>query len=219
MPEINLMSRYPKTARCALLDEREQATEKDRLIARQFGFEYFDGPRKLGLGGYHYNPRFFQPVVEDFISHYGLTSGNSVLDIGCAKGFMLHDFLEALPGMTVAGVDVSQYCLDHAMPSVRPFLQIASCDSLPFPDKSFDLVIAIASIHNLDYAGVSRSLREITRVSRKHAFIKVNGYRNDAERHALERWNLVAQTILPVEGWLSLFEQTGYRGDYSWFTP
>ena len=219
MAEIDLMADYPVSGRIVLLDEREAVTEEERRIARQFGREYFDGPRRLGLGGYHYHSRFFTPVVRCMVEHYGLTNESAVLDVGCAKGFMLHDFKLALPGLTAAGVDISDYCLRNAMDSVAPLLQNASCDALPFPDGSFDLVIAIATIHNLDIEGVKRSLREIKRVSRGHAFIKVNGYRTEDERIALEKWNLVAKTILPVEEWKKLFDEVGYTGDYYWFVP
>ena len=105
------------------------------------------------------------------------------------------------------------------MPSIKPWLRHASCDSLPYPDKSFDLVISIATIHNLDVEGVKRSLREIMRVSKKYAFIKVNGYRTEQEHEELEKWNLVAKTILPVDEWKRVFAETGYTGDYYWFTP
>lgn len=219
MAEIDLMARYPKSQRNELLDVRAAVCEEDRQIAQRFDKDYFDGPRRLGLGGYYYNPKFFKPVVEDMIQHYGLTNTSAVLDVGCAKGFMLHDFKEALPNITVAGIDISDYCLDNAMESVKPYLRHASCDALPYPDKSFDLVIAIATIHNLDVDGVKQSLREIMRVSRGHAFIKVNGYHTDAERDALHRWNLVAKTILHVDEWKQIFEETGYTGDYYWFTP
>lgn len=219
MAEIDLMDRYPKSNRDNLLVEREAVSEEDRRIAQQFGKEYFDGPRRLGLGGYYYNPKFFKPVVERMIDYYGLTPSSAILDVGCGKGFMLHDFSEALPGATVAGIDISDYCIENAMPSVAPFMRKASCDELPYPDKSFDLVIAIATIHNLDTEGVKKSLREIMRVTRRHAFIKVNGYHTEAQREALRRWNLVAKTILHVDEWKSIFAEVGYTSDYFWFIP
>jgi SAM-dependent methyltransferase len=219
MTQINLMRRYPKSERSEMVEERAEVSEEDRLIARRFDKVYFDGPRRLGLGGYSYNPKFFKPVVEDMIEHYGLTDDSAILDIGCAKGFMLHDFKEALPGCTVAGVDISDYCLENSMDSVKPYLQHASCDELPYEDDSFDLVIAIASIHNLHEDGVRQSLREIMRVTRKHAFIKVNGYTTDDEHDALHKWNLVANTILHVDEWKVMFKEVGYTGDYFWFTP
>lgn len=219
MAEIDLMSRYPRSARADVTAERATVSEEDCQIARQFGREYFDGPRRLGLGGYRYDPKYFTPVVEDMIAHYGLTENSAILDVGCAKGFMLHDFRRALPGCRVAGVDISTYCLENAMESVAGELRYASCDELPFDDDSFDLVVSIATIHNLDIDGVKRSLREIMRVSRGNAFIKVNGYRTTEERYALEAWNLVARTILSVEEWEAIFDEVGYSGDYYWFTP
>jgi len=219
MAEIDLMQRYPKSNRQGVINERVKVSEEDKIIARKFDREYFDGPRKLGLGGYTYNPKFFKPVVEDMINYYGLTNKSSILDVGCAKGFMLHDFKEALPNCTVAGIDISEYCLKNTMPSVSEYCQKASCDKLPYPDNSFDLVVAIATIHNLDIGGVKQSLKEINRVSRGHSFIKVNGYKTDKEQQELEEWNLVAKTILHVDDWVMLFKETDYTGDYYWFTP
>lgn len=219
MTEIDLMDRYPKSERSALVEERAAVTEEDRRIAQQFGREYFDGERRMGLGGYHYDQKYFKPVVERFIEYYGLSPKSRILDVGCAKGFMLHDFAQALPGVTLRGVDISRYCLDNAMESVAENLSYASCDNLPFDDDSFDLVISIATVHNLDVEGVKKSLREIMRVSTGKAFIKVNGYRTDQERDQLEKWNLVAKTILHVDAWKELFAEIGYTGDYYWFRP
>jgi SAM-dependent methyltransferase len=219
MAEIDLLLRYPKTDRENIRSERVKVSEEDRIIARKFGWEYFDGPRRLGLGGYTYNPKFFKPVVENMIEYYGLTNKSSILDVGCAKGFMMHDFKEALPGCTVAGLDISDYCLENTMPSISKYCLKGSCDKLPYPDNSFDLVVAIATIHNLDIEGVKQSLKEINRVSSKHAFIKVNGYKTIEDQRELEEWNLVAKTILHVDKWRKIFDEVAYRGDYYWFTP
>lgn len=214
-----MMDGYPKSDRSQIRGDRVKVTERDRRVARKFGSEYFDGPRRLGMGGYHYDPRFFKPVVKRMIEYYNLEGNVSILDIGCGKGFLLHDFLEALPEAQIAGIDISDYCLGNLMDSVKPFCRKASCDKLPFPDQSFDLVVSIATIHNLDLDGVKRSLREMVRVSRGNGYLKVNGYRTEVERVALEEWNLVARTILHVDEWKALFQETEYGGDYYWFTP
>jgi SAM-dependent methyltransferase len=217
MPEVAIMQDYPKSDRTALIEERAQVSEAECEVLRQFGKEYFDGTRRQGLGGYHYHPRFFTPVVKRLIEQYGLTNQSSVLDVGCAKGFMLHDLVEALPGIQIAGIDISSYCMEQSLESVRPFLQLGSCDNLPYPDNSFDLVVSIATVHNLEEAGVRRSLREIMRVTRRDAFIKVNGSESEAERVAFEKWNVVAKTSKTVAEWLEMFEEEGYEGDYAWF--
>src|SRR5690606_35168160 len=125
-------------------------TEEDRAIARQFGKDFFDGDRKYGYGGFQYHPRFSQPVIPTFRDYYKLNPQHSILDVGCAKGFMLHDFAEAVPGIKLTGIDISGYAIENALESMKPHVQIADARKLPFADRSFDLVISINTVHNLD---------------------------------------------------------------------
>lgn len=146
-----------------------------------------------------------------------LISNAAILDIGCAKGFLLHDFKELMPACTIAGVDVSEYAIENAMPSVKPFLKVASADDLPYPDKSFDLVISINTIHNLPLERLKDALREIERVSRGYSYITVDAWRNEQERENLFKWVLTAETMMHVNDWKKLFDEVGYTGDYWWF--
>ncbi len=214
--EINMLRNYPKSKR-PIKERAQTVTEEDRRIARQFGREYFDGPRTQGYGGYSYNPRFWTPVVPDFVEHYNLGPRSSMLDVGCGKGFMLHDFKAALPDLTVAGIDISAYAIGQAMDDVKPFLRVADARKLPFKDGAFDLVIAVNTIHNLNREDCIMALREIERVKRKHAFITVDAWRNEQEHEAMMMWNLTAQTYMHVDDWKRLFAEAGYTGDYYWF--
>ena len=216
MGELNLLDSYPRTKRD--LTTRQLATDDDRRLANAFGQEYFDGSRNQGYGGFRYDGRW-KPVVKRFQEAYGLNSSSRILDVGCAKGFLLHDFREAIPSVTVEGIDVSEYALENAMPDVKPFMHLGNAKKLPYEDKSFDLVIAINTIHNLELDDVRTSLREMQRVSRKNSFLIVDAYRNDEERAALMKWNLTARTILHVQEWENLFRESGYQGDYYWFAP
>lgn len=219
MPEFDVMARYPKTDRSNLLTVRSTVSDEDRLTAQRFSWEYFDGPRHLGMGGYRYSPRFFTPVAEDMISRYNLTSESRVLDVGCGKGFLLFELEYLVPGITVRGIDISDYCLENLMPGLDGKCYKASCDALPFLDSDFDLVISIATIHNLHLPKVIKSVQEIVRVGKGQGFIKVNGYKTYDELVRLEEWNLVAKTILPTWAWEEMFAREGYTGDYSFFTP
>ena len=216
--EIDLLVNYPKAKRN--LDERAASkTEADRTIARQFGKDFFDGDRRHGYGGFNYLPRFWQPVIPTFQSHFRLDSNSSLLDVGCAKGFMMHDLAALIPGITVKGVDISQYAIDNAIEDMEPHVQVANAINLPFPDKSFDIVISINTIHNLERHELATALREIQRVAIRGAFITVDAYRDDAERERMMAWNLTAKTIMHVEEWVEFFEEVGYTGDYYWFIP
>ena len=216
--EVDLLINYPKTKRN--LEERVASkTESDRAIARQFGREFFDGDRNHGYGGFNYMPRFWQPVIPTFKQYWNLSSNSSLLDVGCAKGFMLHDLAELIPGITVKGVDISKYAIENAIPDMKPHVEIANATNLPFKDDSFDVVISINTIHNLEREECGKALQEIERVSRGKSFITVDAYRNEEEKERMFAWNLTAKTIMSVEEWILFFKEVGYSGDYYWFTP
>ena len=132
---------------------------------------------------------------------------------------MLHDLAEMIPGITVKGVDVSAYAIAHAIETLKPHVLVADARDLPFADQSFDVVISVNTVHNLDRAGVIRALREIERVKRREAFVTVDAYRSEEERARMESWNLTARTILSVDDWKQLFSEAGYTGDFYWFIP
>ncbi|MFH1851414.1 MAG: class I SAM-dependent methyltransferase [Candidatus Neomarinimicrobiota bacterium] len=216
--EIDLLVNYPKTKR----NVKERGAEKtaaDRAIARQFGREFFDGDRKHGYGGYNYFSRFWQPVVPTLQQHFGLRGDSSLLDVGCGKGFMLHDMAELIPGITVKGIDISEYAIENAMDDMRPHVQVADAKSLPFDDDSFDVVISINTVHNLAREECGRALQEIERVSRGQSFVTMDAYRDDEEKELMLAWNLTAKTIMHVEEWQQFFKEIGYTGDYYWFIP
>lgn len=213
MRMINLLEANPKVARD--IEARLVNKEENRRLALKFGFEYFDGPREQGYGGYRYDGRWVA-VARRLADLYGLTPGMRVLDIGCAKGFLVKDLMEVVPGLEVIGLDISDYALDNCHPDARGHLMRGGCDDLPFADNSFDLALAINTVHNLDHSGCLRSLREIQRVSPGAAFVQVDAYRNEAERRIFEDWMLTAQTYLTPEGWIAMFEEAGYTGDYYW---
>ena len=216
--EIDLLVNYPKTKRN--LEERiASKTDSDRSLARQFGRDFFDGNRNHGYGGFNYSPRFWQPVIPTFQQHWNLDKISSVLDVGCAKGFMMHDLAELIPGVTVKGVDVSEYAIAHAIDDMKLHVQVACATKLPFPNKSFDITVSINTVHNLEREECAKALQEIERVSNKGSYITVDAYRNPEEKKRMDAWNLTAKTIMSVEEWVQFFKEVGYTGDYFWFIP
>jgi len=216
--EIDLLKNYPKTNR-DVATRGTTKSEKDRAIARKFGKEFFDGSRDHGYGGFSYFPRFWQPVIPTFKEYFKLTGNSSILDVGCAKGFMLYDFVQIIPGIKVKGVDISQYAIDNAIDEMKDHVQVGDARALPFADASFDVVISINTVHNLEEKECAEALQEIERVSRQHSFITVDAYGNDEEKERMEAWNLTAKTIMSVKDWKIFFKDIGYTGDYYWFIP
>lgn len=237
MAEINLMDRYPKTRRP--INERgaiklqewnriflgdpertDHALIMDQLLlraVRKFDREYFDGDRLYGYGGYYYDPRFWTRTVRRFRDHYRLAEDARVLDVGCAKGFMLHEFKKLMPRLHVEGLDISQYAYEHAAEDVKPFITVGNATHLPYPDRSFDVVISINTVDHLPLEDCQQALKEIQRVTKHHAFITVNSWRNEKEKDTLVKWSRMVMTTMDVAGWKKLFKDMGYKGDYYWF--
>lgn len=218
MAEINLMAQYPQSKRN--VDARgQEKTPDDRALARKFGKEFFDGDRSHGYGGFSYHARFWEPVIPTFQEHFGLTETSSLLDVGCAKGFMIFDMMRMIPGIRLAGLDISPYAIESAKDEVRSLLSVGDARKLPYEDKSFDVIISITTLHNLEKDEIAIALKEIERVKRRGSFITVDAYRNDLEKRRMESWNLTAKTMMSVEDWQIFFTKAGYTGDYYWFFP
>ena len=216
--EINLLKKYPKTKR-DLSKRGNEKTEEDRIIARRFDKEFFDGDRKNGYGGYYYNSKFWTEVVKDLNNFYKLKNGSKILDIGCGKGFMLFDFMKLNPNFVLEGIDISDYAITNAVPEVKKFLKVGDAKSLSYEDNSFDLVISINTTHNLEINQCKKALSEMERVSRKDKYLIVDAYSNEIEKDRIFAWNLTAKTILSTNEWINLFEEAGYTGHYYWFKP
>ena len=216
--EIDLLKNYPKTKR-DLTQRLESKTEEVRSVARKFDKEFFDGERKFGYGGFSYNPKYWSEVVKDFSDYYNLKGESKILDVGCAKGFMLYDFYKLNPNFDLNGIDISKYAIDNSVPEIKNKLQVANATKLPYEDNFFDLVIAINTIHNLDKDECKIALKEISRVSKKNAFITVDAFNNEDEKKRMYAWNLTAKTIMSIKDWKKFFSDSNYNGDFFWFIP
>ncbi len=212
MAEIELLKALPKGKR-NVKDRETAKTEEHIRISREYGEMYFDGPREYGYGGYRYDGRW-QPVARDIVSHFSLKPGDRVLDIGCAKGFLVKDLLAL--GIDAYGVDISQYALMHCEPEVVGRLHLGSADKLPFPNGSFAAVLSINTIHNLPRDRCKIALQEIERLAPGKAFAQVDSYRTPAQKEIFESWVLTAEFYDYPDGWLSLFSEAGYTGDWYW---
>lgn len=214
MPEIDLLSSLPKTKRN--IEKREAAKDPAVVkVSKEYGQKYFDGPRDFGYGGYRYDGRWV-PVAKDIIQHFNLKPGDKVLDIGCAKGFLVKDFMIACPGIEAYGLDISKYALMNAEPEVIGRLHLGSGDSLPFPDNSFDAVISLNTIHNFTRENAIIALQEIERVSKGKSFVQVDSYHTPEQKSIFESWVLTAEFHDYPDGWIQVFKEAGYTGDYYW---
>ncbi|GIX46863.1 MAG: SAM-dependent methyltransferase [Candidatus Tectimicrobiota bacterium] len=196
---------------------RERVLAHDKAacaeVALQYGKEYWDGDRKYGYGGYYYDGRW-RPVAAALAAHYGLRPGHRVLDVGCGKGYLLFEFLQVVPGVQVAGLDISAYALAHAKEEVKPYLQRGNATALPYADRTFDLVVSFGTLHNLYNYELYQALQEIERVGCGGKYVVVESYRTEREKVHLLYWQLTCRSFYTPKEWEWFFSQSGYTGDY-----
>jgi protein-L-isoaspartate(D-aspartate) O-methyltransferase len=198
-------------------DYLARVTQRDKAevaeLAIQYGYDYWDGSRETGYGGYKYDGRW-RKVADAMIATYGLKPGMRVLDVGSGKGFLLRDFKEAIPGLEVAGIDISAYGVEHTEEAVKPFVQVGDAAKLPWPDGHFDLVVSITTLHNLYIQDLFAALKEMQRVSRGGKYLCVEAYRNEREKMNLMYWQLTCRAFHTPAEWEWIFQQAGYTGDH-----
>ena len=216
MTEVDLLSKLPATKRKV----SARAAAKTLAVvaeAKKFGEMYFDGPRDYGYGGYRYDGRWV-PVAQDIVTYFDLRPGMRVLDVGAAKGFLVRDLMQVCPGLEAFGLDISSYGIRNCHEDVVGRMHVGDARSLPFPDDSFDCVLSINTLHNLERAEILTALGEINRVVRHstQCYVVVDAYRNAAQRALFEEWVLTALHYDTPAGWLALLEEAGYAGDWFW---
>ena len=181
--------------------------------AKQYGKDFWDGERRFGYGGYKYDGRW-KGVAERLIKEYGLSGNSKILDVGCGKAHLLYELKRLLPGAQCSGFDISQYAIDDAPIEIRDELFLHSAQDLyPYRDKEFDLVISLATLHNLKIFDLKTALGEIQRVG-KQGFVMVEAYRDEQEMFNLECWALTMESLFHTSEWIWLYSQFGYKGDY-----
>jgi SAM-dependent methyltransferase len=193
-----------------MMDDKVEAM----IVAKRYEQDYWDGKRRYGYGGYNYLPGRWKPIAEALIDRYGLTNESSVLDVGCGKAFLLYELQLLLPAAKLVGFDVSRHGLASRHPDFFGELSVARAqDPFPFEDKAFDLVISLATLHNLRLPELQVALREVERVGRR-AYVMLESYRNEEELFNLECWALTAESILDEGEWVWLYGHFGYTGDF-----
>lgn len=221
-----------------------KTTPETKAISAKLGFDYYDGDRVYGFGGYYYDRRW-RAVAEHAIERYNLNKDSRVLIERDEKGFLTFEFKQLISSMLVYGTHISSYPINHTMEGygtwfkknhkevkpqdplileqearqeILPYLfRVKNQFEMPFKDDYFDTVISINSICNHEEQDCRRHLREILRISKnngKNSYIHTDSFETENQRQALMDWVLICKTLLSTEEWKKLYEEEGYKGDW-----
>lgn len=180
----------------------------------EFGYDYFDNAdHGVGYGGYSYDGRYAD-VVKGICDHYGLKAGDKILEIGCAKGFVLIEFQKL--GMEVSGWDKSQYAIDHCHPDLKGKIKYAESSELPFKNNHFDFILGKEVLPHVPKKDLEILIDECIRTGKGNIFFEIQTGRNEFEIEGLLTWDRTHKTMETPEWWDSFLAKKNYPGDVNY---
>lgn len=155
--------------------------------------------------------------------HLELCRGIRVLDVACGTGFPLCELSQVHGGSCdFTGVDIWKEALDRARIKIKTYglqnAKLASADAahLPFPDRTFDLVISHLGINN--FADQRAALVECFRVARFKARLVLTTNLKGHMQEFYEVYREVLQALGLEKYWGRLAQNEDHRGTCESFT-
>ena len=218
MAYLDFMSVVHKSTKrdyLARINDPDYPKAKSANLAKTWGYDYWDGDRRINYGGYQYIVNRWEKVARAMAKHYNLPKNPKILDIGCGKGYLLFDFLKVIPDAEIFGIDISNYAIENSKEEIREHLQVGNATELPWPDNHFDLVCSMNTFHNFYNYELEKALKEFERVGKQNKYICVESYRTEEEKTNLLYWQVTCEAFCNPKEWEWWFKQTGYTGDHS----
>ncbi|MBI4067617.1 methyltransferase domain-containing protein, partial [Candidatus Gottesmanbacteria bacterium] len=118
---INLVTPLHKRTKRDYIARMTDNKVEAMRVARKYEYDYWDGARRYGYGGYKYDGRW-KVVAQKLIRIYKLNNKSKILDVGCGKAYLLFELKKVLPGAEVRGFDISRHGLKKAPEEIKPYL-------------------------------------------------------------------------------------------------
>ena len=165
-------------------------------VSKKYEYDYWDGPRQFGYGGYHYDGRW-KKIAKKIIKKYRLNSKSRVIDIGCGKGYLIYELSKILKSKNIYGIDISKHAIRNTPLLIKTNTKVYDVKKgLNYKRNQFDLAISMNLIHNFEF------------------FITTESYRNNRELFNLQCWALTCESFFSGNEWRWLFKEYGYNRDY-----
>ncbi len=211
---VNFVTPLHKATKRKYIDRMLDDKVNCMIKAKEYEFDYWDGNRRYGYGGYRYIPGRWKIVAEQLIKHYNLGNGSSLLDIGCGKGHLLYELKLLLPEIKIKGFDISNHGINNSKEEIKKYIfKHKAQDPYPFQDNEFDLAISLGCFHNLRVFELQNAIKEMERVG-KQGYIMLESYRNEQELFNVQCWALTCESFFDTEEWIWIYKHFGYTGDF-----
>ena len=175
------------------------------MLSRKNAYQrdYFERGIETGKSlytNYRWLPDLTIPMASVMIDYLKIQKGQSVIDIGCAKGYLV----KALRwlGRDAWGFDISDYAIENADPEISQYL------SKTLPNQDFHFAIAKDVFEHIKLVDLRRLL---TKLSSRVLFVIVplgNGKKYNIKSYELDTTHLHKQ---PLDWWCELLKGNGWK--------
>ena len=182
---------------------------------KKYDKSYFDD-KKIGIGyGLYKNDGRFKESAKKFIKFFKLKKNSNILEIGCAKGFLLDEFKKK--NMNVYGIDASKYAVSKSKKSIKENIKVRRIEKgIPFKNILFDLIISKDTLPLIKLNNLKKIVDEINRVSKnkKNIFLQIQGVSKQSKAKLLKKWDPTLQICWTEKQWSKKLKTLGYEGYY-----
>lgn len=181
-----------------------------KIDAAFYNREYYE----LGIGYSGYTTttsgRFFTNLTNLYraLKIKLFLNPKTVLDAGCGMGLLVY-YLRKL-GVKAYGVEVSNYAISKADPTIRDYISRGSVLDLPYFDNQFEVVVSVNVLEHLKTKLMTHALQQCNRVSNKFIIHKIYTKENTwiSTFHQGDPSHI---SVFPKQWWINLFKKLGFK--------
>ncbi len=150
---------------------------------------------------------FFSGIAQRIVSEI---SPETVLDAGCAKGFLVEGLRNA--GVQAWGIDISQYAIENVHDTIKPYCKVASITD-PFPQEHYDLIVSIEVLEHMPPQEADAAIRNLCNHTNQILFSST----------PFDYKEVTHVNVQAPEYWAGIFAKNGFYRDFefdaSFVTP
>jgi 2-polyprenyl-3-methyl-5-hydroxy-6-metoxy-1,4-benzoquinol methylase len=170
--------------------------------------DYFERGRTTGkswLMNYRWMPKRSFKEAKAFISYFDIDEESYVLDVGCAKGFLVKAFREL--GIKADGCDISDYALSFTPPGCWNCSEEDSWDEAV--DEKYTHIVLKDVLEHLNEERLSKMLSHISKISSKMMCVIPMG--EDGVYRIAEYHTDISHIVIEnEEWWREQFKKAGW---------
>ena len=192
---------------------KERETEFFGKNLMEYGFDYFDNKDNgYAYKGYNYDGRY-KKTAERFCKLFNIRKKSKLLEIGCAKGFFLREFLNL--GIDVYGLDYSEYAVNNCHPDLVGRICQGDCSIKEnYPDIKPDYIISKETLPHLEKKDVLKSLEIMNNIVKDstNIIIQIQCIEDLSEKINIMKFDPTHKTLQTKEDWIKDLKNANYNG-------